>query len=152
MDDSETLFIPLLASHLQILIKIVKKQGGKIMSNQIEEIEGFIKGIILGGAIGALFGILYAPQSGRKTRQDIDRKTKDLLGKAKEEYEAALKKSSKAYESAVKELKHLESSTKEKVGAMEEKVEELTELGKEALHETKGQLTKAVNAAVHAFK
>jgi gas vesicle protein len=119
------------------------------MSNQIE---GFIKGIILGSAIGAVIGILYAPQSGRKTRKDINREAEELLAKAKEEYEAALKKSSKAYESAVKELKHLESSTKEKVGEMEEKVDELTELGKEAFHDTKGHLTKAVNAAVHAFK
>jgi gas vesicle protein len=119
------------------------------MSNQIE---GFIKGIILGGVIGAAIGILYAPQSGRKTREDINRKAEKLLTKSKEEYEATLKKSSKAYESAVKELKHLESSTKEKVGEMEEKVDELTELGKEAFHETKSHLTKAVNAAVHAFK
>ena len=119
------------------------------MSNQIE---GFIKGIILGGAIGAVIGILYAPQSGRKTREDFNGKAEELLTKAKEEYEATLKKSSKAYESVVKQLKHLESSTKEKVGEMEEKVDELTELGKEAFHDTKGQLTKAVNAAVHAFK
>lgn len=119
------------------------------MSNQIE---GFIKGIILGGVIGAVIGILYAPQSGRKTRKDINRKAEELLTEAKEEYEATLKKSGKAYESAVKQLKHLESSTKEMVGEIEEKVDELTELGKDAFHETKGQLTKAVNAAVHAFK
>ena len=119
------------------------------MSNQIE---GFIKGIILGGVIGAVIGILYAPQSGRKTRADINRKAEKLLTKAKEEYEAALKKSGKAYESAVKQLKYLESSAKAKVGEMEEKVDELAELGKEAFHDTKGQLTKAVHAAVHAFK
>jgi gas vesicle protein len=119
------------------------------MSNQIE---GFVKGIILGGAIGALIGILYAPQSGRKTREDINRKAEELLMKAKEEYETALKKSSKAYESAVKQLKHLESSTKEKVGEMEEKVQELTEIGKETLHDTKGHLMKAVNAAAQVFK
>ena len=119
------------------------------MSNQIE---GFIKGIILGGVMGAVLGILYAPQSGRKTREDIDRKTEEFLTKAKKEYEVALKKSGKAYESAVKQLKHLESSTKEMVGEIEEKVDELTELGKDAFHDTKGQLTKAVNAAVHAFK
>lgn len=119
------------------------------MSNQIE---GFIKGMILGGAIGAVIGILYAPQSGRKTREDINRKAEELLTKAKEEYEATLKKSSKAYESAVKQLKHLESSTKEKVGELEEKVDELTQLGKQAFHDTKGNLTKAANAAVQAFK
>ena len=119
------------------------------MSNQIE---GFIKGIIIGGVIGAAIGILYAPQSGRKTREDIDRKAEEFLTNAKKEYEAALKKSGKAYESAVKQLKHLESTTMEKVGEMEEKVDKLTELGKEAFHDTKGHLTNAVNAAVHAFK
>ena len=87
------------------------------MSNQIE---GFIKGIILGGVIGAAIGILYAPQSGRKTREDINRKAEELLAKSKEEYEAALKKGSKAYESVVKQLKNLESSAKDKVGEMVE--------------------------------
>jgi gas vesicle protein len=119
------------------------------MSNQIE---GFIKGIVIGGVIGAVIGILYAPQSGRKTRENIGGKAEELLAKAKKEYEATLKKSGKAYESAVKQLKNLESTAKEKVGEMEEKVDELTELGKEAFHDTKGHLTKAVNAAVHAFK
>lgn len=117
-----------------------------------KQIEGFIKGVFLGGVIGAVIGILYAPQSGKKTREDINRTAEELLAKAKQEYEATLKKSGKAYESAVKQLNHLKSSTKDKVGEMEEKVEELTELGKEALHETKDHLTKAVNAAVHAFK
>ena len=119
------------------------------MSNQIE---GFIKGIVLGSVIGAVIGILYAPQSGRKTRADINGKAEELLAKAKKEFEATLKKSGKAYESAVKELKHLESSTMEKIGEMEEKVDELSDLGKEAFHDTKGRLTKAVNTAVHAFK
>jgi len=112
------------------------------MSNQIE---GFLKGIILGGVIGAVVGVLYVPQSGRKTRRDINGKAAKLLMEAKEEYEATLKKSSNAYDSVVKQLKRLESST-------EEKAEELTELGMEAFHDTKGHLTKAVNAAVHAFK
>ena len=97
------------------------------MSSQIE---GFVKGIFLGGVIGAVIGILYAPQSGRKTREDINKNTGKLLKKDKEEYEATLKKSSKAYESAVKELKHLESSTKKKVGEMEEKVDELADWGR----------------------
>lgn len=119
------------------------------MSNQIE---GFAKGIIIGGLIGAAIALLYAPQSGRKTRRDLNRNAEELLEKAQEEYEAALKKSGKAYDSAVKQLKHLESSAKEKVGEMGEKVGELADLGKEALHGTKGQLTKAVNTAAHAFK
>jgi gas vesicle protein len=131
------------------MVKRYLKQRGKIMSNQIE---GFVKGMILGGLIGAVIGILYAPQSGRKTREEISEKAEELLAKAKKEYETTLKKSGKAYESAVRQLKQMESSAKEKVGEMEEKVDELTDLGKEALHETRGQLTKAVSAAAHAFK
>ena len=119
------------------------------MSNQIE---GFMKGIILGGVIGAVIGILYAPKSGRETRKDINRKAEDLLLKAKREYEDTMDKSSKAYGSAVKQLKHIESSAKEKVEALQEKVDGLTELGKEAIHDTKGHVTKALNAAVHTFK
>jgi gas vesicle protein len=120
------------------------------MSDQ--QIDGFVKGIIFGGVLGAVLGVLFAPQSGRKTREDISGKTKELLTKAEKEYEAALKKSGKAYDSAIKQLKHLESSAKEKVGEMGEKVEELTDLGKEALRDTRGQLTKAVKTAAHAFK
>jgi gas vesicle protein len=125
------------------------KTRSEIMSNQIE---GFIKGIVLGSVIGAAIAILYAPQSGRKTRENICGKAEKLLAKANKEYEATLKKSGKAYESAVKRLKHLESSAMEKVGEMEEKADELADLGKEAFHDTKGHLTKAVNAAAHAFK
>ncbi len=119
------------------------------MSNQIE---GFIKGIFLGGLIGAVIGILYAPKSGRETREEINRKADELISKVKKEYEATLKKSGNAYEAAAKQLKSLESSSKEKAGEMEIKVDELTELGKEAFHDTKSQLTKVVNDAVHAFK
>ena len=119
------------------------------MSNQIE---GFIKGIFLGGLIGAAIGILFAPKSGRETREEINRKADELITKVKKEYEATLKKSENAYEAAVKQLKSLESSSKEKAGEMGKKVDELTELGKEAFHDTKSQLTKVVNDAVHAFK
>lgn len=116
------------------------------------QIEGFLKGVVLGGVIGAAIAILYAPQSGQKTREDINRKTEELRRKAKEEYRAMLKKSDKAYEAVVKDLKHMESLTKDKVGEMREKVDEWTELGKETLQDTKGRLTKALNAAVHTFK
>ena len=119
------------------------------MSSQVE---GFVKGMLLGGMIGAAIALLYAPQSGRKTRKDIERNAERLLDDAKEEYEAALKKSGRAYQSAVKKLRRLESSVKERVGEVGETVEALSEQGEEALQETKDRLRKAVDGAVHAFK
>ena len=91
------------------------------MSNRVDD---FIKGLLVGGLIGAAIGILYAPKSGKETREDLSRKAEELIEKAKEEYELALEKSKKAYEAAVQRLKLLESSAKEKVGEMEAKVED----------------------------
>jgi gas vesicle protein len=116
------------------------------------QIEGLVTGIILGGLAGAAIGILFAPQSGRKTRRDINNTAEELLTKAREEYETALKKSVKACESAVKQLRRLESSAREQIGDIGEKAGDLADLGKEAFHDTTGHLSKAVNAAVHAFK
>ena len=39
----------------------------------------FIGGLIIGGLVGAVIGILYAPKSGKETREEIGRKTDELL-------------------------------------------------------------------------
>jgi gas vesicle protein len=41
-------------------------------------------GLLVGAAIGATFGILYAPKSGRETRALIKDKTVEVVDKAKE--------------------------------------------------------------------
>ena len=112
----------------------------------------FIEGLIIGGLIGAVIGILYAPKSGKETREDIARKTEELMARAREEYELALEKSKKAYEAAVKRLKEAEATAKEKVEEVESRVEALTERGKETLLDGKGRLKRAIDAGVEAFK
>ena len=69
-----------------------------------EGIEDFIKGLLIGGLIGAAVGILYAPKSGKETREDICTKSEELLAKAKEEYQQAVDKGKKVYEAAVSRL------------------------------------------------
>jgi len=112
----------------------------------------FVKGLVMGGLVGVVFGILYAPKSGKETREDIARKTEDLLVKARQEYEQALDKSKRAYDVAVKRLKEVEVSAIEKVEEVEGKVEELAERGKETLMDGKGRLKRAIEAGVEAFK
>ena len=112
----------------------------------------FVKGLVIGGLFGAVLGILYAPKSGKETREDIARKTEDLLVKARDEYDQALEKSKRAYEAAVKRLKEVEVSVKEKAEEVESKVEALTERGKETLLDGKGRLKRALDAGVEAFK
>ena len=106
----------------------------------------FIKGLFIGGLMGAVLGILYAPKSGKETREDIARKADELITKAKEEYEQTLEKSKRAYESAVQRLKEMEMTE------VESRVEELKERGKETFQDGKSRLKRAIDAGVEAFK
>ncbi|HUN55577.1 MAG TPA: YtxH domain-containing protein [Smithella sp.] len=60
---------------------------------------------IIGGLIGVTIGILFAPKSGKETREDINRKADELIAKAKEGYEKAARK----YKDAAKEVSGVES-------------------------------------------
>jgi len=112
----------------------------------------FFKGLLIGGVAGAILGILYAPKSGKETREDIARKTEELLAKAKEDYEKALEKSKKTYESALKRLHDLEATAKEKVGHLEGEAVEMAERGKEVFQDGKTRFKRALDAGVEAFK
>jgi gas vesicle protein len=85
--------------------------------------EDYIKGFLIGGLIGAALGILYAPKSGKDTREEICRTTQDLLEKAKAQYEDTRRK-----------------------------IEDLASREKEVLAENKKKLKKAVEAGVDAYR
>ena len=114
--------------------------------------DDFIAGLVVGGLMGAVIGILFAPKSGQETREQIAQKADDLLCKAKEEYAHAIEKSRKAYEANVEQLKGLEETAKGKVEKVGEKVDELAGLGKETLQDGKSRLKKAIDAGVDAFR
>jgi gas vesicle protein len=111
-----------------------------------------LKGLLIGGLIGAVVGILYAPKSGKETREDIARTADDLLSSAKDEYEKAVEKSKAAYEIAVKRLKDLELSAKEKVHEAEGKVNEYSKHSSETIQDSKNKLKKAIDAGVEAYR
>ncbi len=112
----------------------------------------FLKGLLIGGLIGAAAGILFAPKSGKETREDISRKSQELYSRAKEEYDTAVDKSKKAYESAVERMKEVQASARRKAGEAEEKVEQWAEKGKDTLDETKGRFKRAIDAGIEAYK
>ncbi len=71
----------------------------------------FIAGFIVGGAIGAIAGILLAPKSGEETRQMLSDSAKDMIKKADE---TAKQIQSKA-EDAVTELQKKGEEIKDKL-------------------------------------
>lgn len=46
-----------------------------------------IKGFVLGGLIGFAAGILFAPKSGKDTREELLEESEDLIEKAKREFD-----------------------------------------------------------------
>ena len=111
-----------------------------------------LKGLFVGGLIGAALGIMFAPKSGKKTREDITRKANEMLVKAKEEYEKAAEKSKLVYEASLKHLQDLNVSAKEKAGEIENKVGELAQQGAGTIQSNKNRLKKALDAGMEAYR
>ncbi len=57
-----------------------------------KEANSFLKGLAFGALVGAVTGILFAPKSGKDTREDIQKLAKDLKGKAEDVYSEAKEK------------------------------------------------------------
>jgi gas vesicle protein len=128
-----------------MIIIFQKPQGrGDIMSDRFDN---FVKGLVIGGAIGALVGILFAPKSGKETREDIAQIAEEVKVKTKKEYELALEKSKKAYEAATIRLKQFESTQNEKVAGVLGKVKGLAEKGNEV--DSKSNKLSGVNIISH---
>lgn len=100
---------------------------------------GYLKDVLIGGVIGgflgAVIGVLYAPKSGKETREELGKKAGDFFTKAKEEYEQLF-----------------EHVVKEKADELEEKVTGLAKLGKQTVEDQKGRIRKAVAAGIQAYK
>ena len=111
-----------------------------------------VKGLVIGGLIGAAIGILFAPKSGKETRQDIADKADELLSKAKEEYEKAVEKSKATYDAAVTRLSTAEGSVREKVKAIEKNIGEFAQQSAETLADNTSRLKKALDAGVEAYR
>ncbi len=91
-----------------------------------------IKGLLVGGLIGAAVGILYAPKSGKATRDDIRDSAEELLEKAKRQYEEAYRK--------IEELAHRE---KESIIGRKERLQKALEAGVEAFKQEKSGALQA---------
>ncbi len=85
----------------------------------------FFAGFLVGGAIGAIAGILLAPKSGEETRQMLAEGAKDMLDKADET------------------VKQIQSKADDVVSDMQKKGEEIKEKLQDLINKQKEAKTEA---------
>ena len=71
-------------------------------------------GLLIGGLVGVIAGLAYAPKSGKETRDQLSGKAKDAACRLQGEYEAAREKGKTAYDKLLARLRELESRAERK--------------------------------------
>lgn len=118
--------------------------------------------LLIGGGIGAILALLFAPKSGEELRGDIadatrkgiekSKETAALVGeKAGEYYEVSREKAGEYYEAAQEKVGEFKQATQAKVGELKEKAGELGEKAKEAVAATKNPFSAAIEAGKEAY-
>ena len=60
--------------------------------------DNFLKGFLFGGIVGGALGILFAPKSGRETREELGEETEKILARAKVDIENARKAAMQSFD------------------------------------------------------
>jgi gas vesicle protein len=125
--------------------------------------KGIFLGFLAGGAIGAIFALLYAPKSGRELRKDIKDRTDEYIEDA-EKYiaEAKIKakvmindgkqKSEKIIEDAKTKSEAILKDAEKVFKEAKHKTEDAVNTGKNTLENEGDRIKNAVKAGVDAYK
>jgi len=103
------------------------------MTNKNHGIEKFAAGVV----VGATLGVLFAPKSGKETREDLKNAFDDLVEKARnlkaEDVKAAIEKKVQEIKEGLADLdrEKVLAIAKEKAAALKEKCNELVAYAKE---------------------
>ena len=66
--------------------------------------DGFFKGLLIGGALGAIAGVLLAPKSGKEIREQLSEEKEKLLSKSKDDIESAKKVAMYTFEKSMDKI------------------------------------------------
>ena len=100
--------------------------------------------LLIGGGIGAVLALLFAPKSGHELRGDIADATRKGLDKTKETAALVGERAGEYYEVSREKASELYSSAQEKAG-------ELAEKAKEAVAQTSNPFSAAIEAGRQAY-
>ncbi len=107
--------------------------------------------LLIGGGIGAILALLFAPKSGQELRGDIADATRKGIEKGKEAAIVAREKAEEYYEVTRERAGEYYQAAQEKAGELKDKASELTDKAKEAAARTANPFTAAIEAGKEAY-
>ncbi len=107
--------------------------------------------LLIGGGIGALLALLFAPKSGEELRGDIADVTRKGLEKGKETAAQLQEKAGEYYEVTREKAGEYYQVASEKAGELKNKAGEVVERAKSAASSTANPFTAAIEAGKEAY-
>jgi gas vesicle protein len=102
-----------------------KGKNGEFNMGEHEKPQCYLfMGLLIGGALGALAGIFFAPKSGKKLRSDIKEKGSEFLNDGKKIYADASTKAKEIFEDVKHQAKDLKKEAEGTVETITGKVQE----------------------------
>jgi gas vesicle protein len=125
--------------------------------------KGLILGFLAGGAIGAIFGMLYAPKSGKELRDDLRVKSNEYLDdadkyvaeakdRAKDLINEGRKRSEKLISDAKVKSAELLKDAEKVFNDARSKTNKAVESGRVSIENETNKLKSAVKAGIDAYK
>ena len=99
------------------------------MAENERDLGHFLKGFVIGGFLGALAGILFAPKSGKELRSDIKEKGGDVLKDARGIYADAGTKAKEIIEEAKHQAGELKKEADRHLSEARQKAKEILARG-----------------------
>jgi gas vesicle protein len=132
-----------------------KITGGLFMRNEYDREETSattkLTYLLIGGGIGAILALLFAPKSGEELRGDIADATRKGLEKGKETAAQLQEKAGEYYEVTREKAGEYYAAAQEKVGEIKDKAGEIAEKAKSAATSTANPFTAAIEAGKEAY-
>jgi gas vesicle protein len=107
--------------------------------------------LLIGGGIGAILALLFAPKSGEELRGDIADVTRRGLEKGRETATQLQEKAGEYYEVTRERAGEYYQAAQEKAGEIKEKATEMAEKAKAAASTTANPFTAAIEAGKTAY-
>jgi gas vesicle protein len=107
--------------------------------------------LLIGGGIGAILALLFAPKSGEELRGDIADATRKGIEKSKEAAALVGERAGEYYEVGREKAGEFYEAAQEKVGELKDKAGAITEKAKEAVASTTNPFSAALDAGKEAY-